>query len=65
MKFQGTRIAIGITGNDISLSPERIFKLYGVEEAVPVTKPYKLVGRHGRCENTIVQVNDWRSEIKN
>ena len=52
-----TRIAIGITGNELSLSPEEFSQCIGVEEAVPVTKPYKLVGRHGRFEDTVVHID--------
>jgi len=52
-----TRIAIGITGNEESLLPDAFMYLDGVEEAVPVTKPYKLVGRHGKVGDTVIAID--------
>lgn len=40
-----TRVAIGITGNKGKINPDLFSTMPGVEEAIPVTKPYKLVGR--------------------
>ena len=39
------RTAIGITGNPGPLEPEEFEVLSGVAEAIPVSKPYKLVSR--------------------
>jgi 3-deoxy-7-phosphoheptulonate synthase len=54
------RTAIGITGNHGPLSPEQFMVLPGVERAIPVTKPYKLVGREARPENSIITIGNAR-----
>jgi 3-deoxy-7-phosphoheptulonate synthase len=51
------RIAIGITGNKGKISPELFNTMGGVEDAIPVTKPYKLVGRDARAENSEIPVD--------
>ncbi|MFH0990434.1 MAG: 3-deoxy-7-phosphoheptulonate synthase [bacterium] len=64
MGFQGheipgaTRTAIGVTGNNSGLDPQEFTYLDGVEDALQVTKPYKLVGRHGRREDTVISIGD-------
>lgn len=50
------RVAIGITGNKSGLDPDLFRSFPGVEDAVPVSKPYKLVSREVKPENTIVSV---------
>src|SRR5438045_9513807 len=50
------RTAIGITGNQGAVSPELFQHLAGVAECVPVSKPYKLVSRETKPEDTIVDV---------
>jgi len=50
------RTAIGITGNQGAISPELFQHLPGVAECVPVSKPYKLVSRETKPENTIIDV---------
>jgi 3-deoxy-7-phosphoheptulonate synthase len=50
------RLAIGITGNKGKINPELFSTLSGVEEAIPVSKPYKLVGRDARPDSTEVVV---------
>ncbi len=50
------RVAIGITGNRGKISPEIFTTMSGVDEAIPVTKPYKLVGRDARPENSEINV---------
>jgi 3-deoxy-7-phosphoheptulonate synthase len=50
------RRAIGITGNKGKISPELFTTLSGVEEAIPVSKPYKLAGRDARRENSEINV---------
>ena len=52
------RTAIGITGNHGPLSPEQFVVLPGVERAIPVSKPYKLVGREARPENSVIRVGN-------
>jgi 3-deoxy-7-phosphoheptulonate synthase len=45
--------AIGITGNREKIPPDLFSILPGVAGAIPVSKPYKLVGRDARRENSI------------
>jgi 3-deoxy-7-phosphoheptulonate synthase len=52
------RTAIGITGNKEKVSPDLFGTLPGVEEAIPVTRPYKLVGRDARRESSSIRVGD-------
>jgi 3-deoxy-7-phosphoheptulonate synthase len=53
-----TRTAIGITGNQGPLEAAAFESLPGVGECVPVSKPYKLVGRELKEETTIVDLGD-------
>ena len=53
-----TRTAIGITGNPGAIDPAHFEMLPGVGEAIKVSKPYKLVGRDLKQEDTIVRVGD-------
>ena len=50
------RTAIGITGNQGPISPELFQHLSGVAECVAVSKPYKLVSRETKPENTVIDV---------
>src|SRR6266849_496505 len=52
-----TRTAIGITGNPGALDPAEFEDLPGVAEAIRVSKPYKLVSREIKSEDTIVRVH--------
>ncbi len=47
------RTAIGITGNKGVVEPGTLDELPGVEELIRVTKPYKLVSRDIRAENSV------------
>ncbi|HUP57425.1 MAG TPA: 3-deoxy-7-phosphoheptulonate synthase [Bdellovibrionota bacterium] len=49
-------VAIGITGNTGPVDPEPFSMLEGVEDAIPVTKPYKLAGRDFKPGKTEVKV---------
>src|ERR1700694_935471 len=50
------RVAIGVLGsNPISLR-DAIISMPGVVDAVPVSKPFKLVGREFHPEETVVDV---------
>jgi 3-deoxy-7-phosphoheptulonate synthase len=51
------RTAIGITGNSGPLDTAEFEHLPGVAEAIRVSKPYKLVSRETKPENTVVLVN--------
>jgi 3-deoxy-7-phosphoheptulonate synthase len=51
------RTAIGITGNNGAIDALEFETLPGVAEAIRVSKPYKLVSRETKRENTVVYVN--------
>ncbi len=51
------RLAIGITGNRGKLDAEQFLTLPGVIEAIPVSKPFKLVSRDVKPEDTVVRIN--------
>lgn len=58
-EIQGaTRIAIGITGNKERINPSTFNMMGGVENAIAITKPYKLVGRDAKPENSEIAVGD-------
>src|SRR5213595_3786222 len=48
------RTAIGITGNKGEVEPGTLEEMPGVQEVIRVTKPYKLVSRDMKEENTVV-----------
>ena len=48
------RTAIGITGNRGEIEPGMLEEMPGVQEIIRVTKPYKLVSRDMKSENTVV-----------
>jgi 3-deoxy-7-phosphoheptulonate synthase len=50
------RTAIGITGNPGPLEPAEFESLSGVAEAIPVSKPYKLVSREVKSEDSVIRV---------
>jgi 3-deoxy-7-phosphoheptulonate synthase len=50
------RTAVGITGNPGPLEPAEFETLPGVGEAIPVSKPYKLVSREVKIDNSVVKV---------
>src|SRR5262249_58791243 len=50
------RTAIGITGNDGAVDLGVLESLPGVVECIPVSKPYKLVSRDVKEEDTILQI---------
>jgi len=49
-----TRTAIGMTGNTIAVGKDAFEVLPGVEEAIRVTKPYKLASREMKKDDTLV-----------
>jgi 3-deoxy-7-phosphoheptulonate synthase len=50
------RTAIGITGNHGALDPAEFEILPGVQQAIRVTKPYKLVSREVKGEDSVINV---------
>jgi len=51
------RLAIGITGNKGKVDPEVFLNLPGVLDAIPITKPFKLVSRDVKLEYSVIRVN--------
>jgi len=51
-----TRTAIGITGNTGAVDLGSLESMAGVVECIPVTKPYKLVSRDLKEEDTVVRI---------
>ena len=49
------RTAIGITGNETELDPGTFYDMEGVQEVIKVSKPYKLVSRDVKEEDTVVR----------
>src|SRR6516162_2976902 len=49
------RTAIGITGNKGEVEPGTLEEMPGVQEVIRVSKPYKLVSRDIKEENTVVR----------
>jgi 3-deoxy-7-phosphoheptulonate synthase len=52
------RTAIGITGNTGSVEPAALQAMAGVADCIPVSKPYKLVGRELKEEDTVIDLGD-------
>ncbi|HUN66252.1 MAG TPA: 3-deoxy-7-phosphoheptulonate synthase [Bacteroidota bacterium] len=52
------RLAIGVTGNKSRPDAEQFLNLPSVLEAIPITKPFKLVSRDVKQENTVVRVGE-------
>lgn len=55
------RTAVGVTGNKGPLEPAEFESLPGVAEAIPVSKPYKLVSREVKAEDSIIDVGAGRA----
>lgn len=53
-----TRTAIGITENASAVDPAHFANMPGVAEAIPVSKPYKLITLDLRPERTVVKMGD-------
>jgi len=49
------RTAIGITGNKGEVEPGMLEDLPGVQEVIQVSKPYKLVSREAKEDNTVIR----------
>jgi 3-deoxy-7-phosphoheptulonate synthase len=54
----GERVSIGILNNKGAVDPAQFLGLAGVKDAIPVTRPYKLVSREFKPEDTVIQVGD-------
>jgi 3-deoxy-7-phosphoheptulonate synthase len=51
------RTAICVLGNQGPVDPAVFESLPGVKQCIPVTRPYKLVSRETRPEDTVIEVN--------
>jgi 3-deoxy-7-phosphoheptulonate synthase len=49
------RTAVGITGNKGEVEPGTLEEMAGVQEVIRVTKPYKLVSRDIKEDNTVIR----------
>ena len=54
----GDRVAIGILNNQGPVDAALFLALPGVKDAIPVTRPYKLVSREFKPEDTVIQIGD-------
>ena len=54
----GDRITIGILHNQGPVDASPFTGMPGVSDAIPVTKPYKLVSRECQLEDTVIQVGN-------
>jgi 3-deoxy-7-phosphoheptulonate synthase len=52
----GERVSIGVLNNKGPVDPAAFLGLPGVKDAIPVTRPYKLVSRELKSENTTIRV---------
>jgi 3-deoxy-7-phosphoheptulonate synthase len=57
------RTAIGITGNRGEVDPAAIEGIECVQEVIRVSKPYKLVSRELKEENTVIRFPDSEATI--
>src|SRR5580704_9926107 len=57
------RTAIGITGNSGAIDIGSLEAMPGVVECIPVSKPYKLVSRDLKEENTVVRIPTPSGEV--
>jgi 3-deoxy-7-phosphoheptulonate synthase len=51
-----TRVAIGITGNEGPIDPGLFSQLTGIAEAVAISRPWKLVSREVKPDDTVVRL---------
>ena len=54
----GERMAIGILNNKGAMDASYFLAFPGVKDAIPVTRPYKLVSREFQPQSTIVKIGD-------
>lgn len=54
----GERVSIGVLNNQGALDTGLFSALPGVKDVIPVTRPYKLVGREFKPQDTVIRVSD-------
>ncbi|MDA0245924.1 MAG: 3-deoxy-7-phosphoheptulonate synthase [Chloroflexi bacterium] len=52
------RVVIGVVGDGTSLDKQQIGRMNGVENVVPISKPYKQASREFHPTNTVIQVGN-------
>ena len=57
------RTAIGITGNDGAVDLSVLESMPGVIECIPVSKPYKLVSRDAKQEDSVIRIPTPSGEV--
>src|SRR6185436_11907207 len=57
------RIAIGVTGNQGTINPSALEQMPGIAEIIRVSKPYKLVSREAKPDDTVVRFSGSRASI--
>src|SRR5579863_1352346 len=57
------RTAIGITGNDGAVDLGVLESMPGVIECIPVSKPYKLVSRDAKEEDSVIRIPTPSGEV--
>src|SRR2546423_14927705 len=57
------RTAIGITGNEGAIDLGVLESLPGVVECIPVSKPYKLVSRDVKEEDSVLRIPTPRGDV--
>jgi 3-deoxy-7-phosphoheptulonate synthase len=57
------RTAIGITGNDGAIDLGVLESMPGVVECIPVSKPYKLVSRDAKEEDSVIRIPTPEGEV--
>ncbi len=55
----GERVAIGILRNPGPVDPALFVDMAGVIQAIPVSRPYKLVSREMKREDTVITCPAW------
>ena len=51
------RTIIGIIGNERKLDPDQFTIISGVENVIPILKPFKMASRDFKSEQSIIKVN--------
>jgi 3-deoxy-7-phosphoheptulonate synthase len=50
------RTVIGVVGEEVKVDPEHLKSIAGVEQVLPIMKPYKLASREFHKEDTIIDI---------
>lgn len=50
------RTVIGVVGEEVKVDPEHLKAITGVEQVLPIMKPYKLASREFHKEDTVIEI---------